>query len=208
MKKPIPAKKIGIVSGFGPLAGSDVLAKILAYSAKKYGAVEDYEYPQVALVSRGVKGFDEKATMDDKFLSAVLNTIDELDLLGADIIGIACNSAHIYYGQIAAYSKAPVVNLIYEVAKAAPKQGKSLLLSSLATKNAKIYTKALDKQGADYIVPNKNTQKLVDKAIHLVMANKLKEAKQKINSALMLETRKYDIIIAGCTELPLCLRFG
>jgi hypothetical protein len=49
---------IGIVSGLGPLAGSDVLEQALTYAAEAYGATEDAEYPDIVLFSRGIEDFD------------------------------------------------------------------------------------------------------------------------------------------------------
>ena len=40
---------IGIVSGLGPLAGSDVLDKLYQHAARRYHAVEDVDYPDVLL---------------------------------------------------------------------------------------------------------------------------------------------------------------
>ena len=59
---------IGIVSGLGPLAGSDVLAKALAYAATEYGAVEDADYPDVVLFSHGIDDFDSTGNIEEDFV--------------------------------------------------------------------------------------------------------------------------------------------
>ena len=67
--------KIGIVSGFGPIAGIDVASKIHKYAAEHYGAVEDFEYPDFVLVSKGVEGFDKYGAINDKFEPAILDIL-------------------------------------------------------------------------------------------------------------------------------------
>jgi aspartate/glutamate racemase len=96
MKKHPP--KIGIVSGIGPLAGSDVFAKLLKYAADTFDAVEDSQYPDVVLVSHGIEGVDNIGTLNPQFEKDIVSMVSQLEQNQANIIGIACNTAHIYLG--------------------------------------------------------------------------------------------------------------
>ena len=86
--------KVGIVSGVGPLAGSDVFGKLLAYAATHYGAVEDCEYPDAILVSHGIIGVDNTATLSNAFEVEVADMVHWLEAQGATVIGIACRHRH------------------------------------------------------------------------------------------------------------------
>ena len=69
---------IGIVSGLGPLAGSDVLDKALAYAAEAYGAVDDAEYPDIVLFSHGIENFDSTGSIEDNFVQELIGVVQEI----------------------------------------------------------------------------------------------------------------------------------
>lgn len=141
MKKHIP--KIGIVSGIGPLAGSDVFAKLLKYAADTYNAVEDNEYPDVVLVNHGIAGVDNVGTLNPQFEKDIISMVNQLELNQANIIGMACNTAHIYLDKIKTKPSTTLVNLIDEMAKGASTADvKYLLLTSSTSKKNKASTKA------------------------------------------------------------------
>jgi aspartate racemase len=206
-----PSSKIGIISGFGPLAGADVASKIFQYAAEHYGAVEDYEYPNLALISQGVAGFDNQGAITADFKPGILEIVEQLNKVEASVIGIACNTAHLFYEPLNSVSNAPIINLIEEVVAAvdAHKSGRPLLLSSSTTKNTKLYTDKLDSCHIAYVAPSGKIQKLVDQAIHLVMAHKLVKAGQKIDEIIhQVGTENFDFIVAACTELPIAIAYS
>jgi hypothetical protein len=59
---------MGIGSGLGPRAGSDVLDKAVAYAAEAYGAIEDTDHPDIVLVSHGIEDFDSTGSIEDNFV--------------------------------------------------------------------------------------------------------------------------------------------
>ncbi|MCA9349230.1 aspartate/glutamate racemase family protein [Candidatus Saccharibacteria bacterium] len=205
MKKHNP--KIGIVSGIGPLAGSDVFAKLLKYAADTYDAVEDSEYPDVVLVNHGIEGVDNIGTLNPQFEADIVAMVKQLEQNGANVIGMACNTAHIYLSKIKTNSSTTLVNLIDEVAKEASKANTTyLLLTSSTSKKQSLYQSYLKKYKVAFQVTNSEQQKLLDEAIGLVMAYKLKEAGRLL--AKVLKSAKntgFDAVIAGCTELPIAI---
>jgi aspartate racemase len=197
--------KIGIVSGIGPLAGSDVYYKLLRCAAEIYGAVEDHEYPDVILLNHGIQGVDNTGGLSNQFETDLLAMVTQLEQNGSSIIGIACNTAHTYLDKI--HTKAKVVNLLDLVAQeAANTPTKHLLLTSSATREEKLYQGYLEKYDVKYCVVNDDQQKLLDQAIGLVMAFRLKEAGELL-VPLLRSAKNMDItsVIAGCTELPIAI---
>lgn len=187
-----------------------MISKVFQYAAEHYGAVEDYEYPSLVLISQGVPGFDSQGSINAVFKPGILEIAKQLNKLEVSVIGVACNTAHLFYESLAGVSDAPVVNLIDNVIEAiVAYPGHPLLLSSSITKDTKLYTGKLDKQQVAYISSPRKVQKLVDQAIHLVMAHKLDEAGQKIDEIVcQAGPQAFDLIVAACTELPIAIAYS
>lgn len=201
--------KIGIVSGVGPLAGSDLLAKVFRNAAHLYGAVEDSEYPDLILLNHGIKGFDNTATLNDNFENEIIESVQKLELQGATVIGIACNTAHAYLHEIKVNKNTQLVNLIDAVAYEASKCSvKYLLLTSSGSKQQKLYHPYLKKYGVSFVETSKEMQGALDRTIGLIMAHKLDEAGKVIERVLSeAEMKGFTAIIAGCTELPIAIEY-
>lgn len=199
--------KIGIVSGIGPLAGSDVLAKTFKNAAKVYGAVEDSEYPDLLLLNHGIEGVDNIGTLNDTFEKEIVDMVHHLEEQGCNIIGIACNTAHAYLDKIKTKPQTTFVNLIDTVSKVAKEAGRSyLLLTSSTSKQQKLYHGYLDKHAVPFKESTQQQQVLLDKAIGLVMAYELDEAGELLEEVLKsAKSEGYDAVIAGCTELPIAI---
>lgn len=203
MKSP----KIGIVSGVGPLAGADVLAKVFQVAAEKYGAVDDHEYPDVAFVNHGIPGVDNTATLSNMFCQEIANMITQLENQDATILGIACNTAHVYANIFEFQTSTTFVHLVDEVAqKAAQNHADYLLLTSNASREQRLYQGYLEKYSVSFQETTDEQQLLIDQAIGLVMAHKLNEAGRVMTGLFKAAQAASQTIIAGCTELPIALQ--
>lgn len=198
---------IGIVSGIGPLAGSDILAKLFKNAAVHYGTVEDHEYPDVLLLNHGIIGVGNNAALSDSFEKNIVNMSTKLEDYGATIIGIACNTAHLYLEQIKLKSCTKLVNLIDVVAiEASRVNNKYLLLTSITSKENKLYHLYLDKYGVNFTETTAKQQELLDQTIELIMAHKLDKAGKIIQKVLKIAKKDgFTAVIAGCTELPIAI---
>ena len=201
---------IGIVSGLGPLAGSDVLDQALAYAAGSYGATEDAEYPDIVLFSHGIESFDSTGSMDDTFLRELVAVVQEIELHHPTVLGIACNTAHLHLDTVLAHTEARFVNLIEETAAAAAAlEHRYLLLSSSITRETGLYHDALDRRNVDYVDVSGAEQLEIDRVVHLVMAHELETAGAAITRFVhhlrspSSDGPSFDGIIAACTELPI-----
>lgn len=205
--KTASSSKIGIVSGIGPLAGSDVLTKVFKNAAEIYGAVEDSEYPDLLLLNHGVEGVDSIGTLNDAFEKEIVAMVHHLEAQGCDVIGIACNTAHTYLHKIKTKPQTTFVNLIDTVSKVAKEAGQSyLLLTSSTSKQQKLYHGYLDKYAVPFQESNQEQQALLDQAIGLVMSYKLDEAGSLIETVFKsAKSQGHSAVIAGCTELPIAI---
>lgn len=199
--------KLGVVSGIGPLAGSDVLANILHYAAISYGAVEDCEYPDLILINHGIEGVDNIGTLNDLFEEEIIKMVKHLEDQGATIIGIACNTAHTYLSKIKVKPSTTFVNLIEQVAIEASKTSQNyLLLTSSTSKSQRLYHPYLEKHGVSFAETTKQQQKLLDRAIGLIMAHKLDQAGELLEEVMkQAQANGFDAALAACTELPIAI---
>lgn len=207
MKPSLKHPKLGIISGVGPLAGSDVFAKVLKHSAFTHNAVEDNEYPELVLVNHGIEGVDNIGTLNNTFETEIIQMVKHIEDHGANIIGIACNTAHIYLDKIKTNPETIFVNLVDAVASQASIQQKEyLLLTSSTSKQQKLYHGYLDKYSISFQETTDKQQGLLDEAIGLVMAHKLDEAGKKLQQVFGLaKSAGFNSVIAGCTELPIAI---
>lgn len=199
--------KIGIVSGIGPLAGSDVLAKTFKNAAKLYGAKEDHEYPDLILLNHGINGIDNTGALSDSFEKEIVSMVQQLESAGCNIIGIACNTAHLYLDKIETKPETKLINLIDEVSVSAKAKGlKYLLLTSSTSRQHQLYQSYLNLHGVNFKATSKSQQQLLDQAIDLVMAYNLEKAGIKMAQVLASAKKQgYSAVIAGCTELPIAI---
>ena len=202
---PIGSGLIAIVSGLGPLAGSDVLDKALAYAADVYGAVEDVDYPDVVLFSHGIESFDSTGSVDGDFVRALVQVVQEVELHHPTVLGVACNTAHLFLDELRKHTSAVVVNLIEETAEAASAFDRQyLLLSSSTTRRTGLYHDALRRRNVRFFDVSDADQLDVDDVVHAVMAHDLEDAGAQIDELVSrLEAEPFDGIIAACTELPI-----
>lgn len=196
---------IGIVSGLGPLAGSDVLDKALAYAAEAYGAVEDVDYPDIVLFSHGIEDFDSTGNIEQTFVREILRVVQEIEVHHPTVLGVACNTAHLHLAEVRAHTSAEVIDLVAETAAAASAfDRRYLLLSSSTTRRSGLYHAALQRRGVRYLEVSEADQLDVDDIVHAVMAHDLDVAGAQVDElVLRLEAMHFDGIIAACTELPI-----
>ncbi len=198
---------IGIVSGIGPLAGSDILAKLFKNAALHHNAIEDHEYPDAILLNHGIKGVGTTAALCDSFEKNIINMSTTLENHGATIIGIACNTAHLYLEKIKLKSNTKLVNLVDIVAVEASKiDSKCLLLTSITSKENKLYQPYLKRYGVNFVETTAKQQRLLDQTIDLIMAHKLIDAGKTIQKVLNIAKKDgFTTVIAACTELPIAI---
>jgi len=130
-----------------------------------------------------------------------------LDTHNAAVIGIACNTAHVYINSINVGTGTTLINLIDTVSKVASLSPSNyLLLTSNTSKEQRLYHNYLDKYGVKFSETSKEQQSMLDDAIGLVMAHKLSKAGKVMQKVLLSAKQQgFSAVIAGCTELPIAI---
>ncbi|MBU2213369.1 amino acid racemase [Patescibacteria group bacterium] len=207
---PLPQQTIGILGGMGPNASADFLQRILRISSKKYGAVQDDEYPSIVLNSIGLQGFATSGITNMPLVEQqLIQGVQFLTKAGTNIIAIPCNTVHCCYQTVQSTTPIPILHTAEITAAAVADIGISRigLCSSVTTVQTKLYEDACAAKGIDVLVPSPNQQKIVNDIIESVMSggNGEEELLQLKSVILGLQSQGAQGVILGCTELPLVI---
>lgn len=201
---------LGVLGGMGPLATADFLAKVVGNTPAR---VDQDHIP--VLVYGDCTTPDRTANIVDggpSPLPQLLEGIRMLNRNGVRAICIPCNSAHCWFEEMAAASGVPVFHIVRasagQVRKKNPAARVVGVLSTFGTHRMGIYRKTLAEMGFTVVTPTDDEfETLVSPAIALIKANQLEEAEAVFAKAAdRLRERGAEIIILGCTEIPIGMR--
>jgi aspartate racemase len=204
--------KIGVAGGVGPAATVDFLDKIVrntpARCDQEHLKVIVEQNPQIPDRTAHLIGDGVDPTI------ALYATCKRLEEAGADILAIPCNTAHAFVGRIQPFLSIPVINMLFETAgHIRQNYGKSSKIGLLATRGtiaSRVYHEAFATVGLEILVPDAEQQDRVMNAIYGPKGAKAGftegECVDDLQQALDSLTRRgADVIVLGCTELPLLL---
>lgn len=202
---PAPRPVIGILGGMGPAASADLLRKITA--ATNVGCDRDHYR---VIVDSDPTVPDRTAFVLGRGPSPAPRLAANARRLagwGADLLVIACNTAHVVYDEIAAVVPIPVLDMVSETAQAVardlpacPRVG---LLATTGTIRAALYQRALAAVAVEAVVPDPLDQERVMRSIRAIKAGRPEYLLAPTIRGLLDEGCQ--ALLAACTELPLVL---
>ena len=205
-------KSIGIIGGMGPDATVDLFKKII----RSTPATCDQEHIRI-IIDNNPKIPDRQkaifANAEDPVL-AITATARNLEMAGADLLLIACNSAHHYFEAIIESVSIPVLNIMAETAmfcrQQFPLQKIYGLLAGNSTVKLGLYAKAFEQVSLRTLAPTPQDQEIVLECIYAVKAG---ESVSRIKNRLLgvvqnLGNAGAEAIVLGCTEIPIVLQNG
>ncbi|OQX29912.1 MAG: hypothetical protein B0D92_01150 [Spirochaeta sp. LUC14_002_19_P3] len=218
---------IGIVGGVGPYAGLDINTKIFDNTS----AGSDQEHLEVYLLScsKYIADRTEYLNSPDTIKNpafAMFNVIEKLSRIGAELIGIPCNTAHspAIFNQIKTLINknnihVELLHMIEEVRKHICKElfhvSKIGLLCTLGTYRSEVYQNCLAaNSNLTVLVPEEQDKVRVHSAIYdkdfgiKAVSNPVTEKSVNILYEMIEKLKKMgaQAIIEGCTEIPLALK--
>lgn len=165
---------IGIIGGTGPLATLDIERKILAATQKLVNPILDQEYFNI-IVFNYASIYDRN---DDIFikeacpLTQYIKYVASMASLGADLILIACNTAHKYLSILQEKTTVPIISIIDEVAEYIKLNftgiSKVGLLSTTTTYKNKLYHEVFSNYNIEIVAPSHAVQSSIMQAIYLI----------------------------------------
>lgn len=207
---------VGVLGGLGPEATLDFMAKLLERTTALTGASSDQEHlhvlvdcnPKVANRNRAVAGTGPSPAPD---LAAMARRLSDA---GADLLVMACNTAHHWEADIRAATGRPFLSILDATLEALRQQAPNAravgVLATEGTRAARLYETALERAGYRAVGFDDAAQ---DRFMALLYRIKAGERGPDIRAAMRglaegLAGQGADAIAAGCTEVPLVLEAG
>ena len=201
-------RMLGVLGGMGPLATADFLAKVAAATP----ATRDQDH--IPLIAWSVPQMPDRVPAilhgAASPLPAMLAGIHTLKAAGARAIAIACNTAHYWFEQLQSEGGLPILHIadaaLLEARRRAPHTKIIGLLATSGTIAAGFYQASFEAAGFAVLLPPPADQALLHESIAKVKSNATPEATALAEVvAQRLLANGADILIAGCTELPIAL---
>jgi aspartate racemase len=217
---------IGIIGGVGPYAGVDIIRKIFDNTVAK----TDQEHLDLYLTNLPARIGDRTAFLlngGENPVQGLFESLEKLASIGATVIAIPCNTAHApaIYDELAKRVQSTIANLkllnmveetCNQISRCYPQGGKIGLLATKGTHAVGVYRQYLDQYPSlELVEPDDEGKERVHQAIYDTeygikavspVSNKAIDVLQKESDRLV--ERGVDVIILGCTELPLALQEG
>jgi len=204
---------LGILGGMGPLATVDFLRKVVELTPARK---DQDHFPMVVVSLPQVP--DRTAAMlagGESPVPAMLEGIAMLNRAGVAAIAIPCNSAHFWFDDLARASKAPILHIADAACAELERRAGSTvhtvgLLGTSGTVAMRIYQGRITGRGYECLVPPADDQEeLVMGGIYQIKAGDLAHARKLLGQAADgLRARGAEMIILGCTEIPIVLEDG
>lgn len=144
---------------------------------------------------------------------AMLAAAEKLQNSGVDFIIVPGNAEHVFLEKVRRHTKIPILGMIEEtvkyIAQIFPDIKKAGLLAGAGTDDSQVYKNALNEKGIELIVPSTESQNLLMNAINGKAGSRNRMSKTLLlNAARAQADHGAQIIILGCTEIPLVLKNG
>ena len=194
-------KTLGVLGGMGPAATLDFLAKLQAATP----AGRDQDHLRVLVnINPQVPDRNDPGDAPGPVLAAMAVGLRDA---GAEVLAIACNTAHAYAGEVRAASGLPLVDMI-DIACLTARQGGAEKVGILATGLALgLYSDRLTGMGLEPVALTKAKQEWFMSLLYRIKGGDLGDEVQDEMAAVArsLADAGAQAVIAGCTEVPLVL---
>ncbi|WP_437358111.1 aspartate/glutamate racemase family protein [Inquilinus limosus] len=197
-------RRIGVLGGMGPLATIDFMQKIVRLTPasidQEHIPIVVYSVPQIPDRTAALNGGGP-----DPY-PTLLDGIQTLERSGAELIVIACNTAHAWYDRLSSHTRVPLLHIAEAVRRQVDREEhcETLgLMAAPATAGLGFYQSYLKRP---LLQPDTNGQDAVWRAISAVKALDIEEGQKHAEQALdSLFVRGADKVLLACTELPIAL---
>lgn len=214
-----PMQAVGILGGMGPAAGADFVRLFVqacsAYLQTHGCEVRDQAFPEHWLVQLPIPD-RTKALLSDPQGPAgpaphMLQGVGRLAALGVRSVAVACNTAHVWHGQLQAmFPQLKILHMAQETALHLRQQQatQAIVLATAGTYQTGLYDAALRSQGIAPLCPDAAGVELLMQGIYEgVKRADLALATECFGQVLAPLLQRYGNVpvIMGCTEIPLAL---
>jgi aspartate racemase len=201
------AKRIGILGG---ISHESTIRYYDAIMTKYHQRTGDHYYPEVVIFSLNLQRFTDFEDQGDHegYLAEIMTGVGALERAGVDLIIMAANSPHAFFGDVASRSRVPILSIVDATVERAVKLGlrRLLLLGIRFTMQSSFYPYACRAAGIEVVVPAGDEQDEINSIIFEELVNGLARDSSRQRLVGIINRHPVDGVILGCTELPLLLR--
>lgn len=201
------SKTIGVIGGMGPAATVDFFAKLLEATP----AERDQDHLRV-LIDSNPRVPDRNAAIAGRGPSPgpqLAQAASGLERAGADVLVIACNTAHAFAEEIQGAVKIPLLSMIDATSDAAMenKPWRVGVLAADGCRRAGLYQRAFEARNVEALFLSDDAQQEFMQLLYRIKAGDVGDATQRAMErlAISLNARGAQAVIAACTEVPLVL---
>ncbi|WP_404710439.1 aspartate/glutamate racemase family protein [Sphingomonas sp. MMS24-J13] len=206
-------RAVGVLGGMGPAATIDFMAKVLLHSQAAQGDAGREQDNVRLIVDSNPAVPDRNAAVAGTGPSpgpALAAMAQGLARAGATFLVMPCNAAHAFAADVIAATPLPFVHLIEETVHAVRRDHAHVrrvgVLAVAATADARLYERALEPLDFTAIVPTGAARERFMEGVWAIKAGRLDSGRAIVaESARALVAAGADLVIAGCTEVPLVL---
>ena len=206
--RPRPMRTLGLLGGMGPLATADVLERIIRATPAQRD--QDHIPILVRCVPQIPDRTDALLRHGPSPVDALVHGATALRDAGAEVLAIACNTAHHWYLPIREAFGAPVLHIAEAVLHELPEADASGPIGIMATSGTVLsgfYQQMLEAAGHAVLMPTPAMQVVhVDHAVARAKAGDWEAARHAAHHAAnALFRRGARRVVLACTELPLAI---
>ena len=194
---------IGILAGMGPRSTAPFVDMVVDECQRQYGARYDIDFPPMLIYSLPTPFYVDRPIDHAALEAAILAGLRKLEDAGVAFVAMPCNSAHIYFEQLASSIHVPLLNMIDVALGALPAASKTVaLLATRSTVEVRIYQDAIERAGKRLLV-GEAWQARVDVLIQAIKSASDHAAARGRFCELVadLHAASADTLLLACTDL-------
>ena len=195
------SKVLGVLGGMGPAATLDFLTKLQAHTP----AQKDQDHIRVIVdINPHVPDQSDPFAKPGPVLAEMAGALRGA---GAEVLAIACNSAHAYADLISRSSGLPLIDMIATASQAARQTGARRAGVLAAKPGVKLYHEYLAAQGMGLIsLPAPEQKTLMELILKIKGGDTGSEVRRSIADLVqVLLADGAETVILGCTEAPMVI---
>jgi len=204
---------VGVLGGLGPEATCEFFKKIIKFSHaetdQEHLDLLIYNNPKVPDRTKAIMGLGESSVPE------LINGLQLLERSGVEFIVIPCISSHYFLKEMQESISIRIISAVSEIAsyihKTYREAKKVGVLATTGTIKGMVFDKVFENYSVTLITPNEQDQKTVMEIIYGIdgikagnLGNTPRKKLVEIGNHLISDGA--DVIIAGCTEIPLVLK--
>ena len=199
----------GVLGGMGPGATVDFMSKVLSLTP----AEKDQDHVRMlvnhnpAIPDRQVDTDERRAEVQEILAEMAVG----LETAGADFLVMPCNTAHAFLGLALQKTTVPFVHIVNETVKAIreaePEAVRIGVLAIDTCLDANLYQPAIHDAGMTVVLLSASEQAAMMQLVFRIKRGdqSVDVAHEMVNLANSLIQQGADVIVAGCTEIPLVI---